>query len=67
MRQRTIIQAIGAVLDEQEEQSIRRSSDPKALEEAYSVYTRESQKFAIERALQDQQEAVPIPSLQLRQ
>lgn len=62
MRQRAIIQAIGAVLDEQEEQIIRCSSDPEALAQVYSMYTQDSQKLAVERALQDQQET-PIPSL----
>jgi len=62
MRQRAIIQAISAVLDEQEEQIIRCSSDPEALAQVYSMYTQDSQKLAVERALQDQQET-PIPSL----
>ncbi len=55
-RQMLILDAISAVLDEQEDQMIRCSVDPEALAQTYRRFTRDSQTTAIERAEQDQQE-----------
>lgn len=55
-RQMAIMDAISAVLDEQEEQMIRCAVDPEALARIYGIFSRESQTLAIEQAAQDQEE-----------
>lgn len=60
-RQRTmaILNAVSAVLDQQQDQEIQGSSDPEALAQIYSMYSRKSQEEALERARKDQKEALP--------
>jgi hypothetical protein len=52
-----IMNAVSTVLNEQEQQDDRYSADPEALAHAYSMFTRQSQMEAVERAAEDQKEA----------
>lgn len=54
-RQMAIMNAVSAVLNEQEEQMIHSFGDQEALAQVYRAITRESQKLAVERAVQDRQ------------
>ncbi len=55
-RQMAILNAITAVMSEQEEQSIRCMADPESVAQVYIRFTRDSQKVAYERAARDQLE-----------
>ena len=56
-RQMAILNAVAAVLDEQEDQLVRCSADPDALAHIYCMYTRRSQEQALDRAKADRSEA----------
>lgn len=59
-RQMAILNAVSAVLDEQEDQIVRCSADPDALAYIYRMYTKRSEDLAVERARDDQAEAALV-------
>lgn len=57
LRSRNMMNAVSAVLNEQENQDTQCSPDPEALANAYKMYARHCEKEALERAAADQEEA----------